>query len=315
MKRGIGMDKKNNMICDLETGICGPGGDSTNTMEFIDFSAPKKTVELYYVTDPICSHCWALEPVLRKFVDQYGKYFNMHTLMGGLLEKWGDGPVDPGNGISGPSDVAGHWREVGEHSRMPIDGTVWYDNPIESSFIPSRVYKVIQDKSPDLANTFLRRAREELFAFNKNIAQDEVLIDIVNSVGLNGEEIVHQSKLPEANTSLHEDFQRVRELGVRGFPTIVMVNEEQKGVRIVGARTLEDYTNALQQLLPEETIQPKKLSSLDQLLPQEKLLFSREIEEYFSIEKDELNDFVQKELSQDAYEVKSILGEEYIQVK
>lgn len=308
------MKPKNNMICNLETGICGPGGDETNTMEFIDFSAPKKSVDLYYVTDPICSHCWALEPVLRKFVNQYGHYFNMHTLMGGLLEKW-DGFADASNGISGPADVAGHWREVGEHSRMPIDGTVWYDNPIESSFIPSRVYKVIQGKNSDLANAFLRRAREELFAFNKNIAQDEVLINIVNQVGLDGEEIIQQSKLPEANTSLQEDFQLVRELGVRGFPTIVMVNEEQKGVRIVGARTLEDYTNALQQLLPEEGLQPKKLSSLDQLLQREKLLFSREIEEYFSIGKDELDAFLQKHLKQGMYEVQSILGEKYIQVK
>ncbi|WP_210470799.1 DsbA family protein [Sporosarcina sp. 6E9] len=308
------MESKNNMICDLETGVCGPAEDNANTMEFIDFSARKKSVELYYVTDPICSHCWALEPVLRKFVDQYGQYFNMHTLMGGLLEKW-DGFADVSNGISSPADVAGHWREVGEHSRMPIDGTVWYDNPIESSFIPSRVYKVIQEKSPELANTFLRRAREELFAFNQNIAQDDILIDLVNQVGLNGEEIVHQSMLPEANTSLHEDFQLVRELGVRGFPTIVMVNKEQKGVRIVGALTLEDYTNALQQLLPGETLKSKKLSDLEPLLQQERLLFSREIEEYFSIEKDGVDEFIQKKLPQDAYEVKSILGEKYIQVK
>lgn len=303
------------MICDVETGICGPGGEETGVMEFIDLSAPKKSVELYYVTDPICSHCWALEPVLRKFVDQYGQYFNMHTLMGGLLEKWGDGPVDPGNGISGPSDVAGHWREVGEHSRMPIDGTVWYDDPIESSYIPSRVYKVIQAKNPELANTFLRRAREALFAFNKNIAQDKMLIELVDQIGLDGEDIVNQSKLPEANASLQEDFQLVRELGVRGFPTIVMVNEEQKGVRIVGARTLADYANGLQQLLPDETLQPKQLSTLDQLLQQEKLLFSREIEEYYSIEQNELEAFVQKELTQGTFERNEILGEKYIQVK
>ena len=43
--------------------------------------------------------------------------------MGGLLEKWGGGFADVSNGIHGPSDVAGHWREVGEHSRMPIDGS------------------------------------------------------------------------------------------------------------------------------------------------------------------------------------------------
>lgn len=307
--------EKNNMICDLATGVCGPAGEHTGVMEFIDLSAPKKTIELYYVTDPICSHCWALEPVLRKFVHQYGHYFNMHTLMGGLLEKWGDGPVDPANGINGPSDVAGHWREVGELSRMPIDGTVWYDNPISSSFIPSRVYKVIQEKHPEFANTFLRRAREELFAFNKNIAQDDVLIDIVNSVGLDGEEIVTQSKLVEADTKLHEDFQLVRQLGVRGFPTIVMMNEEQKGVRIVGARTLEDYANGLQRLLPDETITPKQLSGFNQLLQEEKLLFSREIEEFYSIDQSEVEAFAQEQLPQDTYTVNSLLGETYIQAK
>lgn len=308
------MGSNNNLMCDLETGVCGPVGEDTNTIDVIDFSAPKKTVELYYVTDPICSHCWALEPVLRKFVDQYGHYFNMHTLMGGLLEKW-DGFADVSNGISGPADVAGHWKEVGVHSRMPIDGTVWFDSPIESSYIPSRVYKVIQKNHSELAHTFLRRAREELFAFNQNIAKDDILIRIVDQLGLNGKEIVEQSKQDKANTLLHEDFQLVRQLGVRGFPTIVMVNEEQKGVRVVGARSLEDYIQALQQILPNETVSPKPVTDLKPLLQREKMLFSREIEEYYAIDKDELDTFLQEQLPQDAYEMNNILGENYVQIK
>lgn len=304
----------NNMICDIKTGVCGPGGETANSIEFIDLSATKKTIELYYATDPICSHCWALEPVLRRFVDQYGQYFNMHTLMGGLLEKW-DGFADVNNGIQRPSDVAGHWREVGAQSRMPIDGSLWHDNPIESSYIPSRVYKVIQKQNPALANVFLRRAREAVFAFNQNIAQDQQLIAIINQIGLDGEQIVHQSKQPEAEAWLQEDFRRVRELGVRGFPTIVMVNEEQKGVRIVGARSLEHYADALQQLLPNETISPKPPTDLNQLLQRDKLLFSREIEQYYSIDKSEVHEFLQKHLPQGAYETNSILGETYVQVK
>lgn len=117
-------------------------GTGDETIEMVDFNQPQKTIDLYYVTDPICSHCWALEPVLRKFQEQYGQYCNFHTIMGGLLEKW-DGFADASNVISGPADVASHWREVGDHSRMPIDGTVWLDNPIHSSYPPSRVFKVI----------------------------------------------------------------------------------------------------------------------------------------------------------------------------
>ena len=302
---------KNNMICDLETGVCGPGGETE--MQFIDLSTPKKKVDLYYVTDPICSHCWALEPVLRKFEAQYGQYVNMHTLMGGLLENW-NGFADTANGINSPADVAEHWREVGEHSRMPIDGTLWHDNPIESSFIPSRVFKVIHKQSPEIANTFLRRAREALFAFNQNIAQDDILIDLVNKVGLSGVEIVKQSKLPEAETSLQEDFQLVRQLGVRGFPTIVMLNEEKKGVKIVGARALEQYTEALQQMLPGEILQPKQQSSLQSLIQQEKLLFSREIEEFYAIKEQDVKAFVSDQLVNTDYKTKEVLGEKYISI-
>lgn len=302
---------KNNMICDLETGVCGPGGETE--MQFIDLSVPQKKVDLYYVTDPICSHCWALEPVLRKFEAQYGQYFNMHTLMGGLLENW-NGFADTANGINGPADVAEHWREVGEHSRMPIDGTLWYDNPIESSYIPSRVFKVIHKQSPELANLFLRRAREALFAFNKNIAQDDMLIGFVDSIGLNGEEIVKQSKLPEAETSLQEDFQLVRQLGVRGFPTIVMLNEEKKGVKIVGARSLDQYVEALKQMLPGENLQPKIQPNLQSLIQREKLLFSREIEEFYVIEETDVEAFVSEQLVNIDYETKEVLGERYFTI-
>jgi putative protein-disulfide isomerase len=303
------MDTKNNMICDLETGICGPGGDEE--MQFIDLSAPQKKIDLYYVTDPICSHCWALEPVLRKFTEQYGQYFSMHTLMGGLLEKW-DGFADVSNGINGPEDVAGHWREVGEHSRMPIDGTVWLTDPIESSFIPSRVFKVIQQQNSEIATAFLRRAREALFAFNKNIAKDDILIELVNQVGLDGEKIVAQSKLPDADTSLQEDFELVRQLGVRGFPTIVLLNEEKKGAKIVGARSLEQYVSALKQMLPGEEIQPKEKQSLKTLLQTEKLLFSREIEELYTIEPTDIGAFISEQLADADYEIKEVLGEKYI---
>jgi len=271
------------MICDLETGLCGAGGEAE--MQFIDLSVPEIKIDLYYVTDPICSHCWALEPVMRKFVAQYGGYFNMHTLMGGMLEKW-NGLSDVSNGISGPGDVADHWREVGDYSRMPIDGTVWNHDPIESSFIPSRVFKVIHEQSPELADNFLRRAREELFAFNYNIAKDEKLVELVNSIGLVGEDIVKKSKLPQAETSLHEDFKFVGQLGVRGFPTIVFLNQARKGVKVVGARSLEHYVSALHQVLPDETLIPnEQLPNLQALLQEEKNYSPEKLKNFMELKK------------------------------
>lgn len=304
------MTNKNNMMCDLETGVCGEA--SEDILEVIDYNQPNKTIELYYVTDPICSHCWALEPVFRRFKEQYGHYFNFHTVMGGLLEKWGDGPVDPANGISGPADVAGHWREVGELTRMPIDGSLMIDNPVQSSFPPSRVYKVIQKNyNNELAFDYLRRAREALFAFNRNISDPSVMIDIVNHLGLDGEAIIKEAEQPSGHQLLNEDFSLARNLGARGFPSIIMVNEENKGIKIVGSRPLEYYVGALEQILNGEELQPKKQPPLSQLLEQEKLLFSKEIEVMYDLDQSDIHSFVEKELSANTYQKKEILGESY----
>ncbi|MGY3715955.1 DsbA family protein [Sutcliffiella cohnii] len=303
------MANNNNLICDVETGVCGVVDD--NDMEVIDLNKPEKKINLYYVTDPICSHCWALEPTLRRLKEEYGHYFNFHTVMGGLLEKWGDGPVDPANGISGPSDVAGHWREVGEYSRMPIDGSLMITNPVQSSFPPSRVYKVIQKKHGDeKANEYLRRAREELFAFNANIAEVSVMIENVNNLGLDGEEIVKEAGGPIGQQLLNEDFALTAKLGVRGFPTIIMVNEEDKGVKMVGSRALEYYVSGLEQVLKEE---PKRNEqpSLSSLLEKEKLLFAKEIEVMYDVEQSDLQAFIKAQLAVGSFEEKELLGEKY----
>jgi putative protein-disulfide isomerase len=300
---------KNNMICDLETGVCGVAGE--DEMEIIDFNKPKRTINLYYVTDPICSHCWALEPVLRRFVEQYGEYITFNTVMGGLLEKWSGGPIDPANGINKPSDVAGHWREVGEQTRMPIDGSLWFDNPVHSSYPPSRVFKIIQKQDEALAGVFLRRAREAVFAFNQNIADDSVLTEMVNSLGLDGAAIVREANLASGQQLLNEDFALAASLGVRGFPTIIMVNEENKGVKIVGARPLEKYVTGLKQVLDIEELQPRQIPPLSILLEKEKLLFSKEIEVMYDIEQTDMNALIKKELSTSGYEANEILGERY----
>ncbi|PIC73988.1 DsbA family protein [Sporosarcina sp. P17b] len=298
------------MMCDMETGICGEAG--SDEMEIIDFNQTAKEINLYYVTDPICSHCWAIEPELRRFVEQYGHYFNMHTVMGGLLEKWHDGPIDPGNGIYKPADVAGHWREVGEHSRMSIDGSLMVDNPVQSSYPPSRVFKIIQKNHGDtLASAYLRRTREELFVFNQNISERAEMVGIVNALGLDGEAIVNEAEQPIGQQLLNEDFAQARSLGATGFPSIIMINAKNKGLKIVGGRPLESYVDGLKKVLDVDTLQPKPQPAISSLLEKERLLFSKEIEVMYDVEQSDVASYVEKELSPNPYQAKEILGEVY----
>ncbi|WP_342666453.1 DsbA family oxidoreductase [Saccharibacillus sacchari] len=298
-----------NLFCDLKTGVCGPANEE-ETNGIIDFAPQTPKMTLYYVTDPICSHCWALEPVLTRFIHQYGQHFNFNIVMGGLLPSW-NGFGDSANGIQKPSDVAGHWREVGEHSRMPIDGSVWLENPIQSSFPPSRVFKIIQSKHAGKEQEFLRKTREKLFAFNENIAEDSAMIRIVDEIGLDGKAIVEEAATEAAQDLLEEDFALSSRLGVRGFPTIIIMNEENQGVKIVGAQSLDTYVKGLESILKEKPV-PAKVPVLADWFSGNERLFAKEIEVMYDLQPDHTEAFIAEQLSNKPHQIQRVLGELYI---
>lgn len=187
------------------------------------------------------------------------------------------------------------------------------DDPVQSSFPPSRVYKVIQQLHGDeQANEYLRRAREDLFAFNRNIGEVDVLTELINAMGLDGEAIVKQADAPTGHALLQEDIAMAAKLGARGFPTIIMINKENKGVKIVGSRPMEYYVEGLKQVLDEETLQSVEQPSLAALLQQEKMLFSKEIEVMYDMDQAAFQSFVEEQLTFEEYEAKELLGETYL---
>ena len=90
-----------------------------------------------------------------------------------------------------------------------------------------------------------------------------------------------------------------------------MVNEENKGVKIVGV-VRWNIMLALKQIFGcGKELEPKQLPPLSNLLEKEKLLFSKEIEVMYDLEQLEIESFVEKELSANTYQKKEILGESY----
>ena len=160
------MKTQNPLLCDPKTGICElPQTELTSIIKHI--STEKKPVKVMYYTDPICSTCWGIEPQLRKLKLEYGGVLDIEYRMGGLLPDWSYNS----GGISEPSDVAPHWDEVSKYYDMPIDGDVWLEDPLHSSFPPSIAFKAAQLQSETKALSFLRRIREMVFLEKKSVAE------------------------------------------------------------------------------------------------------------------------------------------------
>ena len=159
------MEKQQNnpLFCDPETGICVIPTDHKISQDTKQQLTSKGKIRLIYYTDPICSSCWGIEPQLRKLKLEYGNGIEIEYRMGGLLPDWSYNS----GGISKPSDVAHHWDEVSAYYDMPIDGDVWLEDPLNSSYPPSIAFKAAQLQSGEKAILFLRELREMVFLKKK----------------------------------------------------------------------------------------------------------------------------------------------------
>lgn len=237
-------DSKNNpLICDPVTGACEVPSHSGE--EKVSVHHTEKPVKVIYFTDPICSSCWGIEPQLRKLKLEYGNNIEIDYHMGGLLKDWSYNS----GGISKPSDVAHHWDEVSVYYDMPIDGDLWLEDPLDSSYPPSIAFKAAQLQDKDKAIIFLREMREMVFLKKKNIAKWEHIATAAKKAGLD----VNQLKTDasgKAKTLFEEDLQFARQYGVRGFPTIFFANENGKET-VYGSKPYPFYETSVLKLFPE----------------------------------------------------------------
>lgn len=269
-------------------------------------------IEMYYATDPLCSFCWAFEPTLRKFRYQYASYIsNDTTVMGGMIEKWEKFGGDSSNGIQSAADVAKHWREIGDFSRMVIDGRVWLDEPIDSSFPSSQAFQIVRRDYPEQAQAFLRKLRETVMVWNQDISKREVLADILEEMGLDHEKILNDADSFEGRSLLNSDLGLARTLTATGFPTLVLVNEQNQGVKVVGAQPYEALESALKQILGVEELIQTPVPSLDLVMKTTPFLMNREIEVLYNLEESEVPGFVDMIVGKENVQKGEVLGQNY----
>lgn len=227
--------------CDLRTGTCGPM-DQPDEEILRAPSAPKATI--LYATDPICSHCWAMEPAWRKLLYHYGDQVAFRHIYGGLLPTW-EGFSAPGQGIHQPADVATHWAEVAEQYGQPINPQVWLTDPLPSSYPPSIACHLVREMDGAKEEAFLRRIREAVFLEARNIARADVLTACAADVGLDPQQVATRLEQAGGTIGFKQDLQEVRRLPVFGFPTLIFTSENGEGVVLRGTQPYKRLEQAL----------------------------------------------------------------------
>ncbi|SDJ21628.1 Predicted dithiol-disulfide isomerase, DsbA family [Halovenus aranensis] len=205
-------------------------------------------VTLTQFTDPFCTWCWGAEPVLRRIQETYGDHVELAFVMGGLVDDF-ESFADPANGITEPADVAPHWEEATQRHGMPVDASVWYENPPQSSYPACIAYEAAEFQGTAIAHRYLRRLRQAFAAEQRNIGDREVLVELADDVGLDLEQFRAALFGDRARAAFEEDRRYMHEVGARTFPTYRVTTGDDE-VQLRGSQPFERLSEVLESAAP-----------------------------------------------------------------
>jgi predicted DsbA family dithiol-disulfide isomerase len=197
-----------------------------------------------YFTDPSCVWSWAIEPKIRRLLEEYGGKIRILYKMGGLMEKW-TGYQDPENRITKPSQMAPRWADVARRTGMPIDERIWREDPPDSTYPPCIAFKAAEFQGARISVRYLRRLREAVFLERKNTAREEVLFRLAKEVGLDVERFQKDFKEGRAESAFRQDLEDAREQFILGFPTLLFRGTRDREAKLYGYLEYDSYRRAI----------------------------------------------------------------------
>ncbi|MEW6989096.1 DsbA family protein [Colwelliaceae bacterium 6441] len=216
--------------------------------------------DVIFVTDPICSHCWAIEPMWRRLVLNY--HLKVKYIHGGLLPGW-QGFGDANNGISKPSDVIPHWQHVAQHYQQPIDPSMWHSDPISNSYILCKAAIAVRYLAPNLESAFVRHLREKIFLYAINVAKESELLICANAFNLDPKKFQFLLNSSDIDHIFTQEKQAMYGLGARGFPSIIFTGTKQQTV--AGSQPYQKLEQTLMNCFGEAIV-PRNLTEEEKLL-------------------------------------------------
>jgi predicted DsbA family dithiol-disulfide isomerase len=130
---------------------------------------------------------------------------------------------------------------------MPIDGGVWIEDPLNSSYPPSIAFKAAQMQDEKKAIIFLRILREMVFLDKLNITKDEHLEKAAALAKLDVTQWKEDYE-SKAQIEFKKDLDLGKQLGVRGFPTLIFVKDDEMLDVLYGFKPYEEFEKRVKKI-------------------------------------------------------------------
>ena len=202
--------------------------------------------ELIYIGDPMCSWCWGFAPVLDQILEKYGDQLSFRLIVGGLR---------PGQFAEVTDDrmkqfLREHWQHVHEASGQPFNLEFFERTDfLYDTEPPARALITMRQLSPSHEWRFFKFLQHAFYAENIDLKQQESCTPFLQQHKLEEKNFLKLLISEATQKATYVDFAASRNLGVTGFPTVLVKSNHDLHFLTRGYQPFERLEPALLTLL------------------------------------------------------------------
>jgi len=200
---------------------------------------------LIYFADPMCSWCYGFAPVMDRLLAAYAGKLDIRLVMGGLRPGKLAQTMTPAIGRV----IRHHWREVAKMTGQIFDenffdreGFLYDTEPAAKAVV------TIERLSPENAYAYYHKIQAAFYAQNCDITSADELASAASEYGVATADFRKFYDSDEAQRETWAQFQYSAQLGIRGFPALVLERDNELLLVTRGWQPWENIEQTLNQL-------------------------------------------------------------------
>jgi putative protein-disulfide isomerase len=202
--------------------------------------------KLLYFADPMCSWCWGFTPVIDAVKKEFADRLNLAIVMGGLR---------PGSSEKMSSKMRDkifhHWRSVDKMTGQDFT----FEGAMPSGFIydtepPSRALISVANIDADITFAFFKALQSAFYTKQMDVTQTKILTQLANEFDIDSNQFLTEFESEQAKHKTHAQFEMSRQYGVRGFPTLILYDEDRYYPICNGYQSLEPLKSKINHFIP-----------------------------------------------------------------
>lgn len=196
--------------------------------------------QVIYVGDPMCSWCWGIAPVVEHVSRRDD--ITLRVVVGGLRPGPSAEPLDDRMRAM----LSEHWGKVEEVSGQPFDlSGLDRENWVYDTELPAIAVTTMRHLAEAETLRFFTELQRAFYADRVDITDIEVYPPLLAGYDVAPDEFMKAMRSDEGRTRAWEDFAESRELGVLGFPTILLQHGDSTQVLSRGYATSQHFDDQL----------------------------------------------------------------------